>query len=939
MRRRARRVRAVDLTLWLLAVVMALGVSLATAQEEDEPPSAPPERGSTVEAAPVSRVRIEGNIRVEEDAIRVHLQTQEGKQFDRTALDEDIKSIYAMGFFDQVNADVTPERKGVVVTFKVTERPLVRNVSVDGNEKLKKEELEGALRVRPHTILDPEKARQGIEAARKLYADKGYLDAKITYDTTPVGENEVDVTYTVTESAPVRVKDIEFEGNDAFSSRKLRSLLQTKEEWLLTPFTGAGNLNKDVLRTDVERLTAWYYDNGYVTVRIDEPKVERREEGLAVVIKIDEGDQFKIGKVEITGKELSEEQTQLPTNLATKSGEVFSASALRDDVQILTERLSEGGFAFANIDPATEVVPDDQLVNITFQVQRGSPVTVDRIEVTGNTKTRDYVIRRELRLQEQELFSATKLRKSREALQRLGFFQEVNVTTRKSPVADDRMDVVVDVKEAQTGSFSAGAGFSSADSLLFNVRVQENNLFGRGQRLVANADIGSIRRNIILSFTEPYFLDTPLTVGFDAFSWRLAFEDFDRTGTGASVNVTYPLTAFGWNSVWGVPLEDARIGSDYRIERATISNVGFNAPVDIREAEGTSTISSITPRISRNTLNHSFDPTAGSLQDLSVEFAGLGGDTSSSPRPGRAGTTRSCTRRRSATSPTRWAPRAGMASASGADGSELPLFERYFPGGINSIRGFEPRPWVRGSAARTGGIVTNEPVGGSSQLILNNEVIFPLVQGIGLKGVVFFDAGNAWRRREQCRQRRALCRGRRVALALALRPASARARVPVQHQASPVSRCAGLTTMMAAAAASMSATTTGITMRASWDQLTGTRALYVDGVLSHVVYNSPYQVVSLATSQSLALGARANGGTLATTLYFSGLLYDVRIYDYPLDEAEVTSLITPPLGAPTLTVQRWTGNQVRISWPAAITGYWLEQSSNAASGWVRPGWP
>ena len=219
---------------------------------------------------------------------------------------------------------------------------------------------------------------------------------------------------------------------------------------------------------------------------------------------------------------------------------MFSASALRDDVQLLTERLSEGGFAFANIDPATEVVPDDQLVNVTFQVERGSPVTVDRIEVTGNTKTRDFVIRREMRLQEQELFSATKLRKSREALQRLGFFQEVNVTTRKSPVADDRMDVVVDVKEAQTGSFSAGAGFSSADSLLFNVRVQENNLFGRGQRLVANVDIGSIRRNVILSFTEPYFRGTPLTVGFDAFSWRLAFEDFDRTGTGASVERHLP---------------------------------------------------------------------------------------------------------------------------------------------------------------------------------------------------------------------------------------------------------------------------------------------------------------------------------------------------------------------------------------------------------------
>jgi outer membrane protein insertion porin family len=735
-------------------VLLVLLLSSSPAAAQDTPEDAPRGRslfGSVFDRLPaeepVSRVRIDGNIRVEEDAIRVHLQTQEGRPFDQAAVDEDIKSIYAMGFFDKVDADVTKDRKGAVVTFRVVERPLVRNVTVEGNEKLKKEEIEGALRIRPHTILDPEKARQGIDAARKLYADKGYLDARITYDTVPVGENEVDVRYTVTESSPVRVQDIEFEGNEAFSSRKLRSLMQTKEAWILTPITGAGNLNTDVLRADMERLTAWYYDNGYVTARIDEPKVERRGDGLAVVVKIDEGPQFKIGRVEITGAGVPQEDLQLPPDMATKPGEVFSAGALRDDVQRLTERLSEGGFAFANIEPATDIDPEEKVVNIDFQVERGSPVTVDRIEVTGNSKTRDYVIRREMRLQEQELFSATKLRKSREALQRVGFFQEVNITTRKSPVADDRMDVVVDVKEAQTGSFSAGAGFSSADSLLFNVRIQENNLFGRGQRLVANVDVGSIRRNIILSFTEPYFRGTPLTVGFDAFSWRLAFEDFDRTGTGASVQVTYPLTAFGWESLWGIPLDEVRIGADYRIERAKISDVGFDAPVDIREAEGTSTISSVTPRISRNTLNHFFDPTAGSAQDLSVEIAGLGGE-----------------RFVKAEARTRWyytflrsktfgdftyslgASGAYGVGDAGVSGNELPLFERYFPGGINSIRGFEPRTLgPRQSRKNTRGqAFTSAPVGGSSQLILNNEIIFPLVQGIGLKGVVFFDAGNAY---------------------------------------------------------------------------------------------------------------------------------------------------------------------------------------------------
>src|SRR5438094_897163 len=229
----------------------------------------------------IARVAIEGNVRVEEDAIRVHLRTQVGQPFDRDTLDRDIRAVYAMGFFDQVDADVSPAPENhVAVTFRVKERPLVRAVKVDGTKKLKREEVEAALKVRPHTILDPEKARQGIEAAKKLYVDKGYLDAEIAYRTAAVGENEVDLFYTVKEEGPVRVTEVAFEGNRACSARKLRRVMQTREKWFLSVITGAGILNKDVLRTDMERLTAFYYDHGYVTVKVDEPRVERRDDGL-----------------------------------------------------------------------------------------------------------------------------------------------------------------------------------------------------------------------------------------------------------------------------------------------------------------------------------------------------------------------------------------------------------------------------------------------------------------------------------------------------------------------------------------------------------------------------------------------------------------------------------------------------------------------------------
>ncbi len=696
----------------------------------------------------IARVGIEGNLRVEEDAIRVHLRSQAGQPFDQEAIDRDIRAVYAMGFFDQVDADVTHlEKNRVEVVFRVKERPLVRNVKVEGAKKIKREEVEGALKVRAHTILDPEKARQGLEAAKKLYVEKGYLDASIDYKTEPVGENEVDVRYTVEEQKPVRVTDVEFEGNQAFSARKLRGVMQTRKKWLFSFITGAGVLNKDVLRTDMERLTAFYYDHGYITVRVDEPRVERRDDGLHVIVKVDEGDQFRVGEVKFAGDNLPADPTALRAGLSTTPGDVFEASGLREDAQKLTERLSENGYAFANIDPQTEVHPDEKKVDVTFQVDRGKQVIVDRIEVTGNTKTRDKVIRREMRLQEQELFSASKLRKSRDALQRLGFFQQVNVTTRRA-AEDDRMQVVVDVKEAQTGAFSAGAGFSSADSLLFNARIQENNLFGRGQRISLSGDVGSIRRNIILSFTEPYFRDTPLTVGLDAFNWKLNFDTFDRSGTGFGTQLTYPVTALGYTSLWGMPLEEVRVGSDYRIEQAKINGLGLDATRSIRLEEGTSLISSVTPRVSRNTLNHAFDPTAGSYQDVSMEVAGLGGS-----------------RFMKAEARERWyytflRSKAlgdftyslggtlgyGFMGDGGINGNELPLFERYFPGGISSIRGFKARTLGPREARKNifGQVISTSPIGGSEEAIMNNEVIFPLVQGIGLKGVVFVDAGNAY---------------------------------------------------------------------------------------------------------------------------------------------------------------------------------------------------
>lgn len=744
----------------------ALIVGLAIVGLALHPPSAaaaPPLEGEIIE-----RVLITGNQRVEEEAIRAKLKAAPGTAYSPALVDEDIRSIFKLGFFNDVRATFDEQPGGWVLTYELRERPFIRQVQIEGNKKIDSEEIEGMIRVRPNTILDPQKARQGIQEVKNAYEKKGYLDAEIRYETTPVGENEVDVIYVIDEQEPIRVHDIVFEGNTAIDSDDLRRLMETREKSLLTPFTGAGNLDREVLKTDTERLTAYYYENGFIDVRVAEPEIAREEDGLKITIKIDEGEAYHFGTVRAAGELDAELEAAAEREFKAKQGELFKPSLLREDINTLTQVYGDLGYAFVNVLPDTEINGDKKTVDVTYTMTRGPKVAIDRIEISGNTKTRDKVIRRELELLEQQPFSGTQLRRSQDRLRRLGFFEDVNITTRKAD-AEDKLDVIVDVREGNTGSFSAGAGLSSGESFLFNVRLSEANLFGRGQAAVLNLDFGSIRRNLILSFTEPYFLDTELTLGFDLFNWELFFDEFARGGTGGSVRLLYPLPALGLDVVRLGPLGDAslldtRIGVDYRLELADIFDVSRGAPSVIQAEQGSSLISSISPRVFRDTRNSLLDPTAGGYQDISIEFAGLGGESQFINAQSRA----------------RWyiplfrIPKLGMLTGSsgfnfafgyGYGGDvELPLFERYFPGGINSLRGFEVRslgpavnvfqqgkgkdgncPLGPGYCAR---LFRHDPIGGSQQLILSNEVIFPIIEGLGLKGVLFCDAGNAFLARD-----------------------------------------------------------------------------------------------------------------------------------------------------------------------------------------------
>jgi outer membrane protein insertion porin family len=734
------------LTILMLSWLLSLASVTAAAAVEPPPPGPLP---AALAGAPIEGIRISGNSRVEETAIRARIKSQVGRPVDPAVVEQDVLSIYGLGFFADVQVSVEEVEGKRTLVYHVVERPMIKEVKLEGNHKVSDDDLQAALKIRPHTLLDVAKVQKAIEEAKKLYDQKGYKDAAITFDTSePVG-GEVTLTFKVDEGKIIRIQKIVFEGNRAFSTRQLRRLMQTKQAWFLSWLTRAGNLDTEVLKTDVERLTAFYYDNGYVNVKVDEPKIERKEDGLEMTIRIEEGDQFKAGAVHLGG-DLIGDVRAIEAHLEMKSGEVFRASRLRKDILAITEGYGDQGYAFVNVEPLTQVDPEQKLVAVTYKVDKGPEVYFDRIEISGNTKTKDEVIRRELLVQEQQRFHGAQLKLSRARLQRLGLFQDVNMTTQRSS-QPDKIDLLVDVKEAQTGAFTAGAGFSTADQFLFNVRLSENNLFGTGDRVSINADFGSIYRNFVFDYVNPYTLDTYFTSSFSGFNYRTEYDDFDREGTGFSVRTLYPFTALGVRRIpfIGAPLDEVRFGLQYKFEQADITNVSsfFTVP-DINAEEGDSLTSSLIPTLVRNTLNHPFDPTDGSLQDLSVQFAGIGTGAQYYNLEARS----------------RWfypfykSPALGTFVAAvggrfgwgqgeeGQSGDEIPLFERYFPGGINSMRGYRARTLGPRQPVfdPSGGIVNTTPVGGSTQLILNNELIFPIVESLGLRGVLFFDAGNAF---------------------------------------------------------------------------------------------------------------------------------------------------------------------------------------------------
>ncbi len=702
----------------------------------------------------ISRIRITGNQRVEEDAIRIHLSAQPGQPLNDATVDQDVKAIYRMGFFEHVNATVDHQGGQTVLVYHVKERPLISDVRTEGMNKIKptNDAVVGAIKLHSGVIEDPQLVQSSIQALKQVYQAKGYLDANITFRMVPGPSNTAIGVFHVSEGPLVEISSIKFVGNKAFSARRLSGLMETRKHNFLSRFFKTGTLDRTKLQEDTDRLAAFYYDHGYLQVHIGDPAITRHGNSIAITVPIDEGPIFKVGKVGVAG-DLKFPKDELASKLTLKPKRVFSGTDMEHDVLTLSDFYSDRGYAFVNVDPRTQVDPATHRVGITYVITPGNEVLIDRIKISGNTKTSDKVIRREIKLQEQEPYSASKIEESKQRLNQLGFFQSVRISTEPAS-QPDKINLDVNVQEGNTASFQVGGGYDSYSSLFGTFLLQNTNLFGGGEAAAFSAEIGFLFENLSVSYTEPWFLDMPLSVSVQGFDNQLFLFSFNQSEEGFMINSGYPLADLGLRKLGPFSLEHITASVGYQFESVGITGIQPFTTYDIQRAKGFSRVSEILSSIQRFTVDNPTDPRSGSVESLNIETAGLGGT------PFIKGVAHAHWFIPFIKNPTlgEWVYSPSFTYGIGTllttgTGGELPLYERFFPGGLNGqgqVRGYEiyslgPQVFQYNQSGQPFAV---EQVGGSKEFLFSQQVNFPLIEALGMRGEAFLDAGNAFRLRD-----------------------------------------------------------------------------------------------------------------------------------------------------------------------------------------------
>jgi outer membrane protein insertion porin family len=673
----------------------------------------------------VAAVHITGNQRIESDAILRMVKTRVGGVYQKDQISKDLKSIFEMGYFDDLRADAESSPDGKIVTFHVKEKPTIRRIKTTGNLRFDDDKIKESLTISTGAILNLFKIRSNIEQIETMYKEKNYHKVKVDYKIVPLANNQADIEFIIDEGPKLYVTDIEFEGNKSFTPKRLKKVIQTKEKGFFYWLTSSGDLDRTKLDQDTALLNNFYLNQGYINARVGDPQVDIGEENIRIIFKIEEGDRYKVGRIDVTGDMILPKK-ELLKDLSLGKSTYFDREKLRNDVIALTDLYGNYGYAHADVKPMVKENHAALVVDVTYEIEKHQEVYFENILISGNTRTRDKVIRRELDVHEQERFNGADLKKSIRKLYRLDYFEDIKVDSLKGS-SDDKMVLKIDVTEKPTGSFTFGAGYSSEENLFVVGSIAQRNFLGRGQTLQLEGQFGGSTTLYDLSFTEPWLFDIPLSTTANAYDQDKQYTEYDRHSEGGGLRFSYPVaefTRFYWS--YSYDLSDVTITAS---DPDTVDD-------SIKELVGTNATSSASIALGYDSRDSLYNPTEGSKHSLTFEYAGLGGDVGFDKL----------------TADTGWYfplfkgligfahGKAGWVRQN-SDDKILPDYEKFYLGGINSLRGFDYRG-VHRTHINSEGVATE--VGGTEMVQFNFEMIFPISKKSGVVGVVFYDTGNVY---------------------------------------------------------------------------------------------------------------------------------------------------------------------------------------------------
>ncbi len=727
----------------------------------------PPTEVEKSEGTPILKIDISGNRRVAREDINTYLREKPGQLFKGDNLTSDVRALWDSGFFDDIEVDLTRGDRGVTLRFLVRERPNIKGVEFDGNEEIEDDKLQEAIEVKANTILSVPAVRRSVQKVKDAYAEKGYFLADVEFSVEPQRDNEVLVRFKIVEHTPVTVRRVTFIGNYSVPDPELREVMQTGQGSFFS-FGSGGPYRQDMFERDVLMINALYYDKGYMSVQIGTPRVMLTpdREGIEITLVIHEGPRFKIRQLKIyerdnEGHEIEPlgGRRQLRQLIRSHSGDYFNRAELVKDLQSVRTLYRDAGYANVEAEPETELDPVHQEVDIVIPIRRGPLVHVERIEIKGNTKTRDKVLRREMEIEEGMLFSETRLEDSKRRIQALGYFERVDVSTEQGSTPD-KIIINFEIAERPTGTFQVGAGFSSVENFIVTAQVQQANLFGNGQSLALQAQVSGLRQLVSIRFFEPYFLNTDWSASTELFDTLYVFPDFSRRSLGGSLTFGYALVQ-PWLrlSITGTAQQDKVDTSQVNtFFGSTAGFVSIFQRLPLANLFNDGRTISLRPAIVYDTRDNRLFPSSGIFLQASTELASgyfgseietlrhrfqgnfyypLGLNTG---QPGSGFVLKLRTEFGAVTSPH-------------AEG--VPIFARYFLGGILDVRGYRLRtigprlPLNQSLDVNAPPIQNGANIGGNVQAFENLEIEFPIIDKVGIRGVTFLDAGNAWNTEQQ----------------------------------------------------------------------------------------------------------------------------------------------------------------------------------------------